>query len=121
MKVNLLTGKVNAAADQPTNISKEDFYKYYFKMINMVKPIMTDREIDFLSVFCLNKDPEFIQSALKMSAPNYYGMVKRLVEKKLLFKQDTVLDLHPTFSKFINHVEKSNTADIIFVFPLKIE
>ena len=97
LKINLLTGKTNMDAESLVGVSPPIFWRYYLKLLNIEQNIFTDREIDFVAEFINNSDPKHLQQELKMSAPNYYGMLKKLQTKGIITIDN---QLHPNIKKF---------------------
>lgn len=114
IKINPLTFKVNEETTR--TVSEYVYWKYFFKLINMDIQMLTEKEIDFLSAYVINKDIDYIVETVGISKNNYYGMIKKLKEKDVI-KDD---DIHMKFRKVIDYVRRYKKYDFEFNIGLTI-
>ncbi len=124
LNLNPLNDVINADVNSKLIVTMTKFWSFYFKFLNIRSNNLTDKEIDFLSVFIEHpNDAKLIQESLSMKASNYYGMLKRLVEKNLLIKEGDVYLLNFQLQKFVNFIHKSLLKedmefDVKFLFKI---
>lgn len=125
LKLNPLNEVINTDVDNKIIVTPSRFWSFYFKFLNIKSNNLTDKEIDFLSVFIeYPNDRKQILSQLQMQSSNYYTMLRKLEEKKLLVKQENEdYNLDFKLQKFVNFVHQCLTKedmefDIKFLFKI---
>ncbi len=119
LKLNPLNEIINTDVNNSLIVSKNKFWFFYFKFLNLRSDNLTNKEIEFLSVFIeYPNDVKTILHELNMRQSNYYAMLKRLVDKELVVKQeDGSYALTFKLQKFVDFVNRSLTKeDIEFDF-----
>lgn len=117
LKLNPLNEIINTDVDNKIVVTMTKFWSFYFKFLNLRSNNLTDKEIEFLSVFIEKpNDIKSIQQELNIQSSNCYALLKRLVEKELLTKQeDGAHALNFKLQKFVNFVHQSlNKEDMEF-------
>jgi len=114
IKINPFTFKVND--DITKVVSEQTYWKYFFKLINIELNILTDKEIEFISAYIINSDIDYICEEIGLTKNNYYGMLKKLKEKKIIVDNT----IHPKFKAVIEYVRKYKKYDFEFNIGLTI-
>lgn len=117
LTLNLLNSKTNS--DEKISINEETFWEFYYTFLNIGRKILTPSEINFLALFTVNPDMEYIIEKTKMQKSNYYTMLKRLQDKKMIEKTNDVYELHFTIKKLKEYLTK-NKPSVTFTFPFEI-
>ena len=117
LKLNPLNSK---NSEEKTIVNEVTFWEYYFQFLNLKKRFLTPSEITFLSYYLVNPDFSFLADILGMQRSNYYGMLKKLAEKKILHKTEDGYRLHFNIQKLKDYLT-ANKPSITFTFPLEIE
>lgn len=117
IKLNPLNSKVNS--DDSIGINLLEFWKYYYQFLNIKDHILSNGEIEFLAAFSVKNDIEYVIEVTNLLKPNYYGMIKKLVNKGFITKIDNSYKLHLSIQKLKDYLE-TNHSDVIFNFPFQI-
>jgi len=125
LKLNPLNEIINTDVTNSLIVSKTKFWFFYFKFLNLRSDNLTNKEIEFLSVFIEHpNDVKTILHNLDMKQSNCYAMLKRLVDKDLIIKkEDGSYELTFKLQKFVDFINRSLTKEDVefdFKFLFKI-
>ncbi len=138
MKLNLLTAKQNEAAERPIEVTQEEFWDYYMKLLNVRNNFsLTEREIRVMA-YVLSQDWEKSQfkgeegdrlrERFRMLRPDLSKMktqltLKGFVESDENVRRDT-LAVKPirSFQKYVQgRIRENLPIEINFMFPITIK
>lgn len=109
MRINVLNEKMNVDPDRIIEVTKTEFFDYYFRMILLKdRKTLSDNEIKIMSVLCADKE----MSASGISKNNLSSVVKKLNEKGFL--------IGSLLSETSKLYKKMLTKNVEMVFNFKI-
>ena len=137
MKLNILTAKTGNYAEEPIILSKEDFWEYYLKLLNVRNNFtLIDREIKVMAYVLSNdfnkshfkgKEGEKLRETLKIKAPDLSKIKNQLIIKGYIADTGATRgDALPVnnirnFQQYINNCIETDTPVVInFLFPFEI-
>lgn len=109
MKINILNEKMNVNPDRVIEVTKVEFFDYYFRMILLKnRKTLSDNEVKVLSHLCADKE----LSETGISKSNLPPVIKKLNEKGFMVGNE--------LSEVTKIYKKVLKKDIEMVFNFKI-